>query len=185
MLPTNRIEIVQEAVAAVTIAEREVAEALGRYRKADGERTQAALDGGRALNRLKHATQHGKFGAALAVVGMSKQTAARWMRLSGAKLKSTTVVLLGGIRKADELLAAGADLEKLAAKMTTAVTAVRDLEASVEEVIVAGEKALASVEEVIVATEKAGQEVCAEDETQRREIEALLCAWRAEEVGAA
>ena len=184
MLPTNRIELVQEAVAAVTIAEREVAEAVGRYRKADGERIEAALDGGRALNRLKHATPHGEFGAVLKRLPISERTARRWMRLAGSNVKTATVAVLG-IRKADELLAAGADLEKLAAKMTTAVKAVRDYEASVEEAIVAGEKALASSEALIVATEKAGQEVCAEDEAQRREIEALLCAWRAEEVGAA
>ena len=45
MFPTNRIELVQDAADA-TIAEREASEAVGRYLKADGERTQAALDGG-------------------------------------------------------------------------------------------------------------------------------------------
>ena len=164
MFSTNRIEIVQDADAS-TVAERQAAEAVTRYLKADGERTEAALDCGRALNRLKESTPHGGFGAVLERLPISERTARRWMRLDGANLKSATVADLGGIRRADEYLAAGADLEKLAGLMTTAVAAVRDYEASVEETIVAGERAL---------------EVC-EDETQRREIEALLCAWRAEE----
>ena len=183
MLTTERIEIVRD-VDAVTSAEREAVAAATRYLKADGERTQAALDGGAALNRLKKSTPHGGFGPALARLPISERTAQRWMRLAGTNIKPATVAVLGGIRRADAYLAAGADLEKLAAKMTTAVTAVRGLGALVEEVIASGEKALASVEKVIVAREKA-QEVCVEDESQRREIEALLCAWRAEEVGAA
>ena len=163
MFPTNRIELVQDAADA-TIAEREAAEAVGRYLKADGERTVAALDGGAALNRLKKSTPHGGFGAVLERLPISERTAQRWMRLAGTNIKPATVAVLGGIRRADEYLAAGADLEKLAAAMTMAVTAVRGLGPLVEEVIVAGEKALE----------------LSHDEAQRREIEALLGAWRAE-----
>ena len=90
----------------MTIAEREVAEALGRYRKADGERTEAALDGGAALIRLKHATPHGGFGAVLERLPIAERTAQRWMRLAGANLKTATVAVLGGLRQADEILAA-------------------------------------------------------------------------------
>ena len=158
MFPTNRIEIVQDADS-VMIAEREVAEALGRYLKADAERTEAALDGGAALNRLKKATPHGRFGAVLERLPIAERTARRWMRLAGANLKSATVAVLG-IRRADELLAAGADPATVAA----ALAAWQDFAASVEETIVAGEREL---------------EVC-DDEATRREIEACLCSWRAE-----
>ena len=106
MFPTNRIvEIVQDATV-TAVAEREAAEAVTRYLKADGERTQAALDGGAALNRLKKTTLHGGFGAVLKRLPISERTAQRWMRLDGANLKSATVALLGGLRKADEILAA-------------------------------------------------------------------------------
>ena len=166
MLPTNRIELVQDAADA-TIAEREASEAVGRYLKADAERTQAALDGGRALNRLKHATPHGAFGAVLKRLPISERTARRWMRLDAANFKTAVAADLGGIMAADRFLSSlkpGVNAVAAAQLSIKAVKAVRDYEASVEETIVAGEKAL---------------EVC-DDESQRREIEALLCAWRAE-----
>ena len=103
MFPTA--EIVQDADAS-TVAEREAAEAVTRYLRADGERTEAALDGGRALNRLKESTPHGGFGAVLKRLPISERTARRWMRLAGANLKTATVADLGGLRMADEVLAA-------------------------------------------------------------------------------
>ena len=171
MFPTNRIELVQDAADA-TIAKREVAEAARRYLKADGERTEAALDGGRALNRLKESTAHGAFGAVLKRLPIPERTAQRWMRLAGADFKSAVAADLGGIMAADRFLSSlkpGVNAVAAAQLSIEAVKAVRDYEASIEETIVAGEKAL---------------EV-SQDETQRREIEALLCAWRAEEMGAA
>ena len=94
MFPTNRIELVQDAADA-TIAEREASEAVGRYLKADGERTQAALDGGAALNRLKHATPHGEFGAVLKRLPISERTARRWMRLDAANFKTAVAGRFG------------------------------------------------------------------------------------------
>ena len=170
MFPTNRIAIVQDA-ADVTIAAREVAEAVGRYLKADAERTEAALAGGRALNRLKKTTPHGEFGAVLERLPISERTARRWMRLAGANFKTAVTADLGGLMAADRFLSSlnpGVNAVAAAQLSIKAVKAVRDYGASVEETIVAGEKAL---------------EV-SQDEAQRRDIEALLSAWRAE-VGAA
>ena len=75
--------------AAVSIREhQQTAETLAhhayntRFVMADAERTEAALDCGAALTEAKAAAKHGTWGATLKRVGVSKSTAARWMRLS-------------------------------------------------------------------------------------------------------
>ena len=94
--------------AAVSIREhQQTAETLAhhaytRFVMADAERTEAALDCGSALIEAKAAAKHGTWGATLKRVGVSKSTAARWMRLSREGFKCATVAHLGGLRAADE-----------------------------------------------------------------------------------
>ena len=81
-----------------------IADAWERYRRADADRTQAALDTGAALIELREGLPHGDFLPAVERLGIGKTTAQNWMRLSRAGLKSATVADLGGIRAALEHL---------------------------------------------------------------------------------
>lgn len=142
MTRNPKISIVEDAPTE-QIAERDVAEAVTRYLKADGKRTEAALDGGAALNQLKESTPHGGFGEVLDRLPISQRTAQRWMRLAGADFKSATVADLGGIKSADQFLTGlrpGVDTVAAAQVALKALKAWRDFQALAEKTIAAGEK---------------------------------------------
>ena len=83
----------------------EVHEFWMAYQLADAHRTDAALQGGEALLRLKAQSGHGNWGAALEATGVPARTARRWMRLSKAGMTPGRVGELGGLVAADEWVA--------------------------------------------------------------------------------
>ena len=72
-------------------------DAVRRYKKANANRIEAALEAGGFLNQARAEVRHGDWDEYLKSVEVNRRTAEKWMRLARSGVKPTTVANLGGI----------------------------------------------------------------------------------------
>ena len=92
----------EDIVDSVTGAVERYNEHRSKRKHHQREEVRAALDAGRYFALAKERVQHGDYTALVRRQGLHERTVQRWVKLAEWGLKSDTVSLLGGIRRAYE-----------------------------------------------------------------------------------